>query len=77
MSKIFIGTVTSVKTKNTVTILVERKLRHPVYKKVIRRHKKYKVHFTDIDLKEGDLVEIKETRPISKDKHFVIVKKIK
>lgn len=77
MSKVFIGTAISIKTKNTVTVLVERKLRHPVYKKVIRRHKKYKVHFENIDLKEGDLVEIKETRPISKEKHFIVSKKLK
>lgn len=77
MAKVFNATVVSVKMKNTASVLIERKLRHPVYKKVIRRQKKYKVHFEDMDLKEGDRVEIKETRPISKGKHFRIVKKVK
>lgn len=77
MAKIFSGKIISTKMNKTVTILVERKFRHPLYQKVITRHKKYKAHNEEIELKEGDVVEIKETRPISKDKHFIVTKKLK
>lgn len=77
MGKILIGEVVSNKMNKTVVVKVERKLIHPRYKKVIIRHKKYKAHNEKLDLKIGDLVEIKETRPISKDKHFIVVKKLK
>ncbi len=77
MAKIFSGKIISTKMNKTVTILVERKFRHPLYQKVITRHKKYKAHNEDMELKEGDVVEIKETRPISKDKHFIVTKKLK
>jgi small subunit ribosomal protein S17 len=76
MAKVFTGKVVSTKMNKTITVLVERKIRHPFYKKVIIRHKKFKVHNEDLDLKEGDLVSIRETRPISKDKHFIVVQKI-
>ncbi len=77
MAKIFTGKVTSTKMSRTVTVLVERKRRHPLYKKVITRHKKYKAHNEDLELQVGDMVEIKEVRPLSKDKHFKVVKKLK
>lgn len=77
MGKILIGEVVSNKMNKTVVVKVERKLIHPRYKKVIIRHKKYKAHNEKLDLKIDDLVEIKETRPISKDKHFIVVKKLK
>jgi len=76
MSKILTGTVISTKMQKTVVVKVERKFRHPLYEKVITRHKKYKAHNEDFDLKEGDLVKIIETRPISKDKHFKVVEKL-
>lgn len=60
----------------TVIVIVERKYRHPLYKKVILRSKKYKVHNEKIDLDNGDIVDIKETKPISKEKHFIVVKKL-
>ena len=76
MAKILMGTVVSTKMKKTVVVLVERKLRHPLYEKVIKRRKKYKAHNEDFDLKEGDQVKIVETRPISKDKHFRVLEKL-
>lgn len=76
MPKILEGEVVSTKMEKTVVVRVERIFRHPLYKKVIRRHKKYKAHNEKFDLKEGDKVRIKETRPISKEKHFVVVKKL-
>ena len=62
--------------QKTTVVKVERKFRHPLYRKIIVRHKKYKVHNENLELKEGDMVKIKETRPISKDKHFIAVEKI-
>lgn len=76
MAKIFTGRVLSTKMNKTVVVRVERKFRHPLYKKVIRRHKKYMVDNQKLELKEGDLVKIKETRPISKNKHFKVVEKL-
>lgn len=77
MAKIFTGRVTSTKMQKTVTVQVERKMRHSLYQKVITRHKKYKAHNEDLDLHEGDVVEIKETRPLSKNKYFMVTKKLK
>lgn len=75
MSKLFTGTVTSTKMKNTVVVNVVRKLRHPLYRKVITKFKKFKAHYEGNSIKEGDVVTIRETRPIAKDKHFVVVEK--
>lgn len=77
MKKILIGQVVSTKMNKTVTVKVERKFRHPLYKKVITRHKKYKAHNEKFDLKEGDWVKIEETRPLSKEKHFKVIEKVK
>ncbi len=74
--KTLLGKVVSNKMQKTVVVEVERKFRHRKYKKVIYRHKKYKAHNEDLDLKIGDIVEIVETRPISKDKHFKVVRKL-
>lgn len=74
MRKTFIGTVVSTKMNKTVVVEVERKLRHPVYNKVITKHKRYKVHNEELKLKPGDKIEIQETRPISKEKHFIVIK---
>lgn len=75
MAKEITGTVVSTKMTNTIVISVERKFRHPVYKKVITRHKKLKAHNEMKGIVEGDIVTVAETRPISKDKHFIVVKK--
>lgn len=77
MSKIVKGKVVSIKMQNTVVVRVETKYRHPVYKKVIVRHKNFKAHNEDKSVKAGDVVEIEETRPISKEKHFKVIKIIK
>ncbi len=76
MKKKLIGKVISNKMLKTLVVEVERKIVHPKYRKVIFRHKKYKVHNEDNNIKLGDLVEIVETRPISKDKHFKVIKKL-
>ena len=57
----------------TVSVLVERSVRHPLYQKFMRRSKKYLVHDEENTVKSGEIVRIRETRPISKLKRFVVV----
>lgn len=68
------GTVVSTKMQDTITVAVERYVMHPKYKKYMRRTKKFLVDDKGNTAKEGDKVEIRETRPLSKRKHFVLVK---
>ncbi len=76
MAQTQIGTVVSTKMQKTVVVSVLRKLRHPKYQKVIVRHRKFKAHNENPDIKEGDLVMIRESRPYSKDTHFEVVEKV-
>ena len=71
--KILQGTVVSNKQNKTITVLVERKFKHPVLKKVIRRSKKYSAHDPDNKYENGDKVKIMESKPISKSKRWVAV----
>ncbi len=71
-TKTVIGRVLSNKTEQSATVLVERKVKHPVYGKYIRRSKKYHVHDAENALKIGDVVQIKECRPISKTKSWTL-----
>ncbi|MGV2495733.1 30S ribosomal protein S17 [Pelagerythrobacter aerophilus] len=75
--RILIGTVTSDKTDKTVTVLVERKVKHPLYGKIIRRSKKYHAHDESNEYKLGDTVRIEETKPISKTKTWRVIDTIK
>ncbi len=68
------GTVVASKMQDTCTVAVERYIKHPKYKKYLRRTKKYLVHDTGNTAQIGDKVEITEVRPISKRKHFSLVK---
>ncbi len=77
MAQIFTGKVISTKMQKTVIVSVERKFRHTLYMKTIVRHKKYKVHNDGTDLQIGDMVKIVASRPISKEKHFIVLEKIK
>ena len=70
--RILIGTVTSNKTDKTVTVLVERKVKHPLYGKIIRRSKKYHAHDEANEYQLGDVVRIEETKPISKTKAWAV-----
>lgn len=65
-----VGVVTGNKMKKTVTVLVERQVRHPLYKKIIKRRKKFLVHDEYEKCKIGDVVKIVETRPLSKKKRW-------
>ena len=62
------GTVVSNKMDKTITVLVERRIKHPLYGKYIKRSKKIHAHDPENQCQEGDLVTIEETRPISKTK---------
>lgn len=67
-----IGRVVSDKMEKTVTVLVERKVKHPMYGKVMVRSKKYHAHNEGNSAKAGDLVEIVETRPVSRTKTWAV-----
>ncbi|HRW46290.1 MAG: 30S ribosomal protein S17 [Caldilinea sp.] len=67
-----VGTVTSNKMDKTVVVTVERVTRHPLYGKVVRRNRKYKAHDEGNTCQMGDVVRIRECRPISKDKKFFV-----
>ncbi len=67
------GVVVSDKTDKTVTVLVERRVMHPIYKKFIKRSKKYHAHDETNSVKSGDTVRIRECRPISKTKSWEVV----
>ena len=71
--RVLIGTVVSDKTDKTVTVLVERNLMHPVYKKFIKRTKRYAAHDEANACKTGDVVSIRECRPMSKTKRWEVV----
>jgi small subunit ribosomal protein S17 len=71
--RILQGTVLSDKQNKTITVLVERKFRHPVLRKVIKRSKKYSAHDEDNKFTVGDKVKIMESKPISKLKRWVTV----
>lgn len=64
------GTVVSTKMQKTITVLVERRVKHPLYGKYIRQSKKIHAHDAEGAAQEGDLVTIEETRPISKTKSW-------
>lgn len=68
------GKVVSDKMDKTVTVLVERRVMHPVLGKVVRRSKKYHAHSENNEFKAGDVVQIEETRPISKTKAWKVSK---
>ena len=67
------GTVVSDKADKTVTVRVERRIMHPVYKKFITRSKKFAAHDAENRCKEGDAVRIRECAPISKSKTYEVV----
>ena len=67
------GRVVSDKTDKTVTVLVERRVTHPIYKKIIKRSKRYHAHDADNAFKTGDLVRIQECRPLSKTKTWEVL----
>jgi small subunit ribosomal protein S17 len=71
--RILTGTVTSDKNEQTVTVSVERRFKHPVLKKIIRKSKKYRAHDPKNSFKEGDQVRIQECAPVSKSKRWDVL----
>lgn len=69
------GVVTKAAMQKTIVVKVDRFVKHPKYQKYMKISKKYKVHDENGVAKVGDKVEIRETRPMSKDKHFTLVTK--
>ena len=74
--RILVGTVVSDKTDKTVVVTVERKVKHPLYGKIMRRSKKYHAHDEDNTFKAGEIVRIEETRPISKLKTWKVLDRV-
>ena len=73
--RVLTGRVTSDKMDKTVTVLVDRRVMHPLYKKFIRRSKNYAAHDEENACKVGDVVRIEECRPISKRKTWLVVER--
>ena len=72
-ASVLTGRVVSDKMDKSITVLIERLVRHPLYGKQLRRSTKIKAHDGDNVCQQGDLVRIKETRPISKTKSWTLV----
>ena len=72
-----VGRVVSDKMEKTVTVLVERRVKHPMYDKIIVRSRKYHAHNANNEAKAGDLVEIQEGRPLSKTKTWSVSRLLK
>ena len=72
LRRALVGTVVSDKMEKTIVVQVDRVSRHPLYGKVMKSHKKYKAHDETNDARIGDVVQIRECRPISKDKTFYV-----
>ena len=73
--RVLTGRVTSDKMDKTVTVLVNRRVMHPLYKKFIRRSKKYAAHDEKNECKVGDVVRIEECPPISKRKAWTVIER--
>ena len=74
--RVMMGTVVSDKTDKTVVVLVERRVKHPLYGKIIKRSKKYHAHDEGNEYREGETVRIEETAPISKLKTWKVVERV-
>ena len=72
LKRTLVGKVVSDKMDKTVTVLIERQMKHPLYGKYIVRSKKYHAHDETNQYKEGDMVEIQESRPLSKTKAWTV-----
>ena len=74
--RVLTGTIVSDKTDKTVVVSVERKVKHPLYGKIIRRSKKYHAHDEANEYKQGETVRIEETAPISKLKNWRVLDRV-
>ncbi len=74
--RVLTGRIVSDKTEKTVVVLVERRVKHPLYGKIIKRSKKYHAHDEGNEFKQGETVRIEETRPISKLKTWKVIDRV-
>lgn len=74
--RVLTGRVVSDKMAKTVTVLVERRVKHPLYGKFVTKSAKYHAHDENNECREGDTVEISESRPISKTKAWVVTRRV-
>jgi small subunit ribosomal protein S17 len=74
LKRTLVGKVVSDKMDKTVTVLIERRVKHPLYGKIIMRSNKYHAHDENNQAKAGDMVEIQEGRPISKTKAWTVTR---
>jgi len=74
--RVLTGTVVSDKMNKTVVVRIDRRVMHPLYKKIITRSKKYAAHDETESASIGDTVRIRECRPISRNKHFEVIEKV-
>ncbi len=74
--RVLTGVIVSDKTDKTVVVNVERKVKHPLYGKIIRRSKKYHAHDETNAYKQGETVRIEETKPISKLKTWTVIARV-
>jgi small subunit ribosomal protein S17 len=66
------GIVVSNKMDKTIVVKVERQYKHPLYKKIVKQHKKFKAHDENNECQEGDVVQIIESRPLSREKRWAL-----
>ena len=76
LRKVLVGTVVSNKMDKTIVVAVETNVKHPMYKKIVKRTYKLKAHDENNECHVGDRVEVMETRPLSKDKRWRLVEVI-
>ncbi|WP_024540043.1 30S ribosomal protein S17 [Comamonas badia] len=74
LKRTLIGKVVSDKRAKTVTVLVERSVKHPIYDKIVIRSSKFHAHDENGEFKLGDTVEIEESRPLSKTKNWIVTR---
>ncbi|MGB6100133.1 MAG: 30S ribosomal protein S17 [Comamonas sp.] len=74
LKRTLVGKVVSDKRAKTVTVLIERRVKHPIYDKIVIRSSKFHAHDENGDYKLGDTVEITESRPLSKTKNWVVTR---
>lgn len=73
MAKIIKGSVVKLSSEKTIIVKVETLKAHPLYKKILKKNSHYHVHYEGNKLKIGDIVKIREVRPISKTKHWIVL----
>jgi small subunit ribosomal protein S17 len=71
--KLRVGKVVSDKMEKTVVVVIERLVKHPIYKRYVRKRSRFKVHDEKNECKEGDTIRFMETRPLSKEKRWRFV----